>query len=728
MALINNLDESDLPREVSFLANYADNSSLLNQEGDSNVAGNGDCLQNEIDFKRMFSTLEDGLFNLSLGLDEEKKFNFENSKLNQFFSSNANSDLTGLKGWTDAIDANASFNAALISAQISETNDAVDSAAMASAFEQFGVSFYDATSNATGFAANLTNDRLQAESQASNYAEISPELYLQQSYEFARLANEFKEKFDDVNTAISYYTKAIQLNGLEFRFYYNRSICLQQANLLNEALEDANAAIQLVPNARKPFLRKAEILVQMNKFSDAEQVLIDCLNLNGANDVSAELVQDELKKLIRTALLKFGFTEPIADMTGHCKSIEQAMDVAFNRQLEAKLNASNLFSATRPFGCGQQQQFVEENILKLGPISKSLDSQETVDYYTDEEALNLTPSRKFSFTEEQLFNYSVGSPVKKNGFCFGPESSKTFSINNQLPGFSQHQMQLAGVFGNNGLDSVASASGTSSTGIDRNQSLIHPSLMNKMSRPGVEIVRKRSSLSLSEPLEHFVKSFSYDPFMKNSFSENVNKADLNFSMMTNQEGLYSKSLGSSYSNLAAYMQAMSPNGSQGEEVQVDPKYKELVERNNRCTNLIGYKGLWLGNISSNCSRERLISIFRKYGDPIVHQLKKSPCVFIKYNNEKSPTDAIQDLHGKIIVDIVHNKNDPLRLHFECNRRQQEENFPKNKMARNFKNGECYFWRTIGCPQGKNCPKIHVPINEKIDFQMWMLNDPNHKVA
>lgn len=77
----------------------------------------------------------------------------------------------------------------------------------------------------------------------------------------------------------------------------------------------------------------------------------------------------------------------------------------------------------------------------------------------------------------------------------------------------------------------------------------------------------------------------------------------------------------------------------------------------------------------------MISIFRKYGEPIVHQLKQSPCVFVKYNNEQSPTNAIQDLHGKILPDIVHNRNEPIRLHFECNRRQQEEFFPSDKAPR-----------------------------------------------
>jgi tetratricopeptide (TPR) repeat protein len=722
MALVNNLDEPDHGHDLA-LSNYADDPNQTDSSAN-------DDLQAELDFKRMFNALEDGIFNINL--DEEKKFNLENSKLNQFFASNSlpNSSIAD-SVVSNGLDVSSAFHLSSIAAQHPDMSKleaaaTVHTQSSGAQFMNNRESLLTQTVNSLGAMTTEPYHHFQHPGKpqpAQAYGEMSHDACVQQSYELARMANEFKEKFDDVHTAISYYTKAIQMNTIEFRFYYNRSICLQQANMLTEALDDANAAIQLVPNARKPYLRKAEILVQMNKFSEAEQALLECMNLANAIDLPVELVQEELRKMIRTTLIKFGFPEQIVETAIQCKSIEQAMDFAFNRQLEAKLNASNLF--VKPPSL-TTSQLTSEQVRKLGPISKSLDSQDTIDYYTDEEALNMTPNRKFSFNEEQLFNYGIGSPVKKNGFALA-EANKQSILANQVVNYPQPHM-LSNSFGANPFEGLASASGTSVNhlALDNNQSMVHPALVNKLNRCGMDIVRKRSSLSLSEPVDHFAKSLSFDPFLKNSFTDNVNKTDMNFAMMTSN--LYSKSLGSSYSNLAHYMQNFHSNdNSQNEEVQVDPKYKELIERNNRCTNLIGYKGLWLGNISSNCSRERLISIFRKYGDPIVHQLKKSPCVFIKYNNEKSPTDAIQDLHGKIIVDIVHNKNDPLRLHFECNRRQQEENFPKNKMARNFKNGECYFWRTVSCSQGKNCPKIHVPINEKIDFQMWMLNDSNHKV-
>lgn len=724
MALINKLDEPDRVHDLAL-------SSFAVDLTDATLTTANDALQDELDFKQMFNALEDGLFSLNLD-DEEKKFNLENSKLNQFFASNSLPK-------SSAQDAVGSFQLSLMSDSECTKSDAM---AQHKATDVNGGSQF--TKNDLG-ALSIDNfqhplQQQQRQQTTSAYGDLSSDACVEQSYELARMANEFKEKFDDVHTAISYYTKAIQMNSIEFRFYYNRSICLQQANMLAEALDDANAAIRLVPNARKPYLRKAEILVQMNMFSEAEQALLECMNVANAVDLPVELVHEELRKMIRSTLLKFNFPDQIVEVAVQFKSIEQAMNFAFNRRLEAKLNANNMFvNNARPVITGP---VTNEQMLKLGPISKSLDSQDTVDYYTDEEALtNMTPNRKFSFNEEQVFNYGLGSPVKKNGFAFTEANKPMMATNHSMLNYNASQV-LTGNFntsqinGNN-FNSLTSgnsfdgmtASGTSSnllTVDNGGQPLVHPALIHKLNRCGIEVGRKRNSLSLSEPVDHFVRSMSFDPFRKSSFHDTVQKGDLTFAMMSSN--LYSKSLGSSYSNLAHYMQTLHSNDtSQVEEVQVDPKYKELIERNNRCTNLIGYKGLWLGNISSNCSRERLISIFRKYGDPIVHQLKKSPCVFIKYNNEKSPTDAIQDLHGKIIVDIVHNKNDPLRLHFECNRRQQEENFPKNKMARNFKNGECYFWRTVGCPHGPTCTKIHVPINEKIDFQMWMLNDSNHKV-
>ncbi|RWS29738.1 tetratricopeptide repeat protein 31-like protein [Leptotrombidium deliense] len=148
------------------------------------------------------------------------------------------------------------------------------------------------------------------------------------------------------------------------------------------------------------------------------------------------------------------------------------------------------------------------------------------------------------------------------------------------------------------------------------------------------------------------------------------------------------------------------------------KKKEYEE--NKCTNLMGYKGLWVGNVSLQCNKEKLAGLVKKYGNPSIHWLQKttkSCCIFVKFDNEESPTRLIQDLHGKLLPDIAQDPTRPLKFHFDCNQQQLVEKFPKNRLPRTYANGECYFWRTTGC--SSKCGKRHVPINAGIDLQQWM---------
>lgn len=564
---------------------------------------------------------------------------------------------------------------------------------------------------------NQTNGQINGQMNGQliqNVASNQNSNLISQSYEFAKVANEFKEKLNDVYTAISYYNKSIELNPYEGRFYVNRSICLQQANQLNEALDDANTAINLMRNARKPYLRKAEIYQVMNKFNDAENCLNHCLKLKTANDIPIEVVQDEIQKIIKTALTKCGISSSIVKQTNHCTSIEQAIDYAFGKQMEEKLNLQHKFAANNAAMMNNQNEKAVHYAIRSQsrptiPISKSLDSQET-DYLTDEELAN-TPNRKLSINEETMFPFNIQSQspsIRKDSFTF-----------NQIE-TARHLLHLNNYHLHN--DQALAESCTALANLNNND-FIH----KQSTSVGIPIKSRQKRNSLCEPIENGLNAFSLKSLNSDRLSSHFFDSPIERRVYANEELLpiYSKSLGSNLSSL--HRNFLSAKHDSVVDV-VEPNFKEAVERANVCTNLIGYKGLWLGNVSSSCSRERLISIFRKFGDPILHQLKQSPCAFVKYNNEKSPTEAIQDLHGKNLPDIVHNKNEPIRLHFECNRRQQEENFPKDKMPRKYSNGECYWWRTVGCSLGKACHKIHVPINAAVDFQVWMLRDPHHQEA
>ena len=138
------------------------------------------------------------------------------------------------------------------------------------------------------------------------------------------------------------------------------------------------------------------------------------------------------------------------------------------------------------------------------------------------------------------------------------------------------------------------------------------------------------------------------------------------------------------------------------------------------TNLLGFMGLYVGNLSPDLTKEQLEKIFSKYGEPVkAHRLIRSPVAFIKYENTESPRAAIDDLYGKLLPELTLNQDQPLKLHFDRNDAQLKADYRPTELPKE-DNGECYGWRTTVCRRGKSCPKKHITINRGIDFQMWMI--------
>jgi len=118
-------------------------------------------------------------------------------------------------------------------------------------------------------------------------------------------ANEEKNKGNDYfnkgnyNDAIKHYTNAIKHDPKESTFYSNRCIAHLKQHNTKQALEDAEATIKYNPSWPKGYLRKASVLVALDKFEEAQVVLNQGINLKG--DVSElqkklEEVKQELKK------------------------------------------------------------------------------------------------------------------------------------------------------------------------------------------------------------------------------------------------------------------------------------------------------------------------------------------------------------------------------------------------------------------------------------------------
>lgn len=510
------------------------------------------------DFK-VFNELENGLFDLKLDYSNEtaNKLKIENLKLNHF-SIEHKTELDNYKLLTNGNQLNGNLN---------HLNP--------SSIEMNGNSNYLRFNQSAKFNLdhpNFNNSNL-----------------ISQSYEYAKIANEFKEKLNDVFTAISFYTKAIELNPNEFRFYCNRSICLQQANRLNEALDDANTAINLMPNARKPLLRKSEIYAILNKYNDAENVLNYSLKLDKATDIPVEVIHEEIQKLIKTVLTKCGINSSIIKQTNHCKSIEEAIDYAFSKQMEEKLNSQKFNASTANNTLNNEKSYAsavsldkhqKSNISNL----KSLDSQETIDNLTDEELNNIgTPNRKLSINEE-LFTFNIQSPLRKDSFSFNQLDTAKHLLHLNNNNLIENSSSLANI--NNGkfanyLHQQQQQYSTS----NRHQPIDIP-IMN----------RKRNSISLCEPSDNnsfSIKSLNNFTHFSNDYDAVLNSG---FKSFLNEitEPIYSKSLGSNLS-LPNKNYITKNEGINNSNIDfIDPKYKEAVERANICTNLIGYKGLWLG--------------------------------------------------------------------------------------------------------------------------------------
>jgi serine/threonine-protein phosphatase 5 len=88
---------------------------------------------------------------------------------------------------------------------------------------------------------------------------------------FASKGCEIAIKTGDYVTAIDLLSKAIEINGTDFRFYANRSFAFYQIKQYNYALIDAEKAIKLNKNNAICFIRKASALIALNRFDEAEE-------------------------------------------------------------------------------------------------------------------------------------------------------------------------------------------------------------------------------------------------------------------------------------------------------------------------------------------------------------------------------------------------------------------------------------------------------------------------
>lgn len=87
--------------------------------------------------------------------------------------------------------------------------------------------------------------------------------------------------------AVQAFTEAIKLNPREHRLFGNRSYCYEKLQQYQEALRDAQMALELQPNWPKGFFRKGKALWGLKRYAEARDTF---KNLEGAHtDVAAQL-------------------------------------------------------------------------------------------------------------------------------------------------------------------------------------------------------------------------------------------------------------------------------------------------------------------------------------------------------------------------------------------------------------------------------------------------------
>lgn len=130
-------------------------------------------------------------------------------------------------------------------------------------------------------------------------------------------------------------------------------------------------------------------------------------------------------------------------------------------------------------------------------------------------------------------------------------------------------------------------------------------------------------------------------------------------------------------------------------------------------NIYRFTGIRMRNIYPRIKENVLRECVEKYGRVLQIEIKDREAV-ITYDNDRSPSKAIQDLNGEF-VHRISNFSDRLQVSFALGQNQDKYHM---KNVRKVDTEECHFFRTTGCEE-KSCPEKHIPTCAGIDLQPWM---------
>jgi tetratricopeptide (TPR) repeat protein len=107
-------------------------------------------------------------------------------------------------------------------------------------------------------------------------------------------------KSNNVNEAIEFYTKAIELDPKNLLCFSNRSVSYLKLEKYEDALKDADSCIELRPSWAKGYFRKGTALHNLKRLEEAKVVLEKAAELDEDDDLIKKrlvAVKQELRKL-----------------------------------------------------------------------------------------------------------------------------------------------------------------------------------------------------------------------------------------------------------------------------------------------------------------------------------------------------------------------------------------------------------------------------------------------
>ncbi|XP_061815190.1 uncharacterized protein [Nerophis lumbriciformis] len=107
------------------------------------------------------------------------------------------------------------------------------------------------------------------------------------------------------DAAVQNFTKAIQYNPTEYKFYGNRSFCFEKLMKYEKALADAEVSLDLCPGWMKGVFRKGRALAGLKRHEEAARAFQEVLRLdNTCIEASQEMMKVQIMQL-----MEGGFTQ-----------------------------------------------------------------------------------------------------------------------------------------------------------------------------------------------------------------------------------------------------------------------------------------------------------------------------------------------------------------------------------------------------------------------------------